>query len=113
METNWTYLRKGWKSCGKALEVLESENIEILKNINAGKDKIGKDEAWELIKKYKIVVIGKGKKFQNFEPMEENREQILKEAIGRSGNLRAPSIEVGDKFIIGFNDDMFEKFVKQ
>jgi len=93
--------------------VLESENIKILKSVNASKDKIGIGEAWELIKKYKTVVIGKGKKFQKFEPMEDNREQILKEAIGRSGNLRAPSIEVGDKFIIGFNNDMYEKFVKQ
>ncbi len=93
--------------------MLESENIEILKNINAAKDKIGRDDAWELIKKYKTVVIGKGKKYNKFEPMEENREQILKEAIGRSGNLRAPSMEVGDKFIIGFNDDMFDEFVKQ
>jgi arsenate reductase-like glutaredoxin family protein len=93
--------------------VLASENIEISKSVNAGKDKISADEAWELIKTYKTVIVGKGKKFQRFEPMEENREQILKEAIGRSGNLRAPSIRVGDKLIVGFNDDMFEKFIKQ
>ncbi|MCP3876496.1 MAG: hypothetical protein GY699_25565, partial [Desulfobacteraceae bacterium] len=90
-----------------------SEKITSLKSINAGKEKIGRDKAWELIKTYKDVVIGKGKKFQEFEPVEENREQILKEAIGRSGNLRAPSIKIGDKLIIGFNDDMFNKFVKQ
>jgi len=93
--------------------VLASENIEILKSVNAGKDKIDKDEAWELIKTYKTVVIGKGKKFQKFEPVEENREEILKEAIGRSGNLRAPSIKFGDKLIVGFNDEMFEEFIKQ
>ncbi|MBC8440605.1 MAG: hypothetical protein H8D87_13120 [Deltaproteobacteria bacterium] len=93
--------------------MLASENITILKSINASKDKIGRDKAWELIKTYKTVVIGKGKKFQEFEPVEDNREQVLKEAIGRSGNLRAPTIKVGDKLIIGFNDDMFEKFVKQ
>ncbi|MBT3178686.1 MAG: hypothetical protein HOG03_22080 [Desulfobacula sp.] len=93
--------------------MLASENIDILKRINAGKDKIGTDEAWELIKTYKTVVIGKGKKFHVFKPVEENREQILKEAIGRSGILRAPSIKVGEKLIVGFNDEMFEKFVKQ
>lgn len=93
--------------------MLSSENIEILKSVNAVKDKIGTDEAWELIKTYKTVVVGKGKKFQEFEPVEENREQILKETIGRSGNLRAPSIKVGDKLIIGFTDDMFKKFIKQ
>ncbi len=39
--------------------MLASENIEILKSVNARKDKIGKDEAWELIKTYKTVVVGK------------------------------------------------------
>jgi hypothetical protein len=93
--------------------VLTSENIEIIKSVNAGKDKIGTDEAWELIKTYKTVVVGKGKKYQVFEPTEENREQILKTVIGRSGNLRAPSIKVGDKLVVGFNDDMYKKVFMQ
>ena len=42
-----------------------------------------------------------------FAPDEENREEILKAAMGRSGNLRAPTIRIGDRLLIGYNDDMY------
>jgi hypothetical protein len=29
--------------------------------------------------------------------------------MGPSGNLRAPTLQIGDRFIIGFNAEMYEK----
>ncbi|MCG8636388.1 MAG: hypothetical protein MI863_21325 [Desulfobacterales bacterium] len=61
-----------------------------------------------MIREFKTVLIGKGKKILEFSPDEENREEILKAAMGRSGNLRAPSVKLGGKLLIGYNDEMYK-----
>lgn len=53
------------------------------------------------------IQIAKGKKIETFDP-KSDKEMILKKAIGPSGNLRAPSIRIGNAWYIGFNPDMYE-----
>lgn len=48
---------------------------------------------------------------QNFTP-EDGKEQILKQAMGPSGNLRAPTYRANDLIIIGFNADLYEDWLK-
>ena len=43
-----------------------------------------------------------------FTPSRETRDQILKEALGRSGNLRSPTIQVGDTLYVGFNETIYD-----
>lgn len=41
-------------------------------------------------------------------------ESTLVEAmLGPTGNLRAPTVKVGDKLLIGFNDELFAKTFKK
>ncbi|PIE70964.1 MAG: hypothetical protein CSA22_04330 [Deltaproteobacteria bacterium] len=70
------------------------------------------DQAWERIKGFKTVRIGKGKKVIDFSPTADNREEILKAALGRSGNLRAPTIQIADTLLIGYNDDLYTELTK-
>lgn len=58
-------------------------------------------------------MIGKGKKYQEFQPVAPNKDAVIKAATGRTGNLRAPALAIGDKLVIGFNADMYEKFVRR
>ena len=51
--------------------------------------------------------IGKGKKVLTLTPTPGNREEILKAAMGRSGNLRAPALVRGDTIYIGFNEEIY------
>lgn len=74
---------------------------------DARKEKIDNDKAWELITSRGRVYIGKGKKVLEFEPGEQNREDILKAAMGRSGNLRAPTLKTGDKVLVGYNEEIY------
>lgn len=74
---------------------------------DARKEGIDLESAWERIKQYDIIHIGKGKKVLTFSPDETNREEILKAAIGRSGNLRAPTVEIDRMLMIGYNDEMY------
>lgn len=55
-------------------------------------------------------VIAKGKTYIEIVPNEENREIILKENMGWSGNLRAPSVVVDNKLVVGFNEAMYKAF---
>jgi hypothetical protein len=87
--------------------VFEEQQIEVGQVADARKEKIDNDQAWEMIREFKTVLIGKGKKVLEFAPDEGNREEILKAAMGRSGNLRAPSIKLNGKLLIGYNDEMY------
>ncbi len=76
------------------------------------KEKIGADAAWEMFREYKTIRVGKGKKYVEFEPLDENRESLLKAALGRTGNLRAPTLKMDDLLVVGFNEDMYNAVFK-
>ncbi len=95
-------------SSKKAQKYFEQNRIEIGTKINAGKEKIGADKAWEIISGLDHVYIGRGKKVVEFSPDPEKREEILKLALGRTGNLRAPAIIKGNSGFIGFNDEIYQ-----
>ncbi len=107
MNIDWAYLRKGWASCNKAQAVFAEKNITITTEVNAGKEKIAGDDAWNLLQSASEIVIGRGKKFSVFDPAGDDQEAILKQALGRTGNLRAPTLKLGKKLIIGFSEDMY------
>ena len=65
-----------------------------------------------MLKTARAITVAKGKKFQRFEQIREEREAILKQVMGPSGNLRAPTYRVGDDYIIGFNADLYTDWVK-
>lgn len=48
----------------------------------------------------------------NFTADQAEKEAVLKNAMGPSGNLRAPTYRVRDQFVIGFNADLYEAWVK-
>ena len=89
-----------------------------MKKVNAGevvdakKDRFDENAAWELLKNASSITIAKGKKVQIFKPGEDDRAEILKNAMGPSGNLRAPTYRAEDQFVIGFNADLYEEWVK-
>lgn len=59
-----------------------------------------------------MIYIAKGKKILALAPDAANREEILKSAMGRSGNLRAPTLKVGKKVLVGFNDTLYPEHLK-
>jgi len=58
------------------------------------------------------LYVSRGKKTIVFDLKKEtlDKETIEKMILGRTGNLRAPTIRKGKKLIIGFNEDSFRKF---
>jgi len=39
----------------------------------------------------------------------DDKKEILKDVIGPSGNLRAPTWRIGNEFIVGFNPELYEE----
>ena len=52
---------------------------------------------------------GKGKKQHEWKPATDDKVEILKDVIGPSGNLRAPTWRIGNEFIVGFNPELYEE----
>ena len=56
-----------------------------------------------------LILTGKGKKRQEWNPNSDDKATILKDVIGPSGNLRAPTWRIGNEFIVGFNPELYEE----
>ena len=56
-----------------------------------------------------LIRTGKGGKTNMWNPSIDAKEEILKEVIGPSGNLRAPAWKVGTEFIVGFNPELYQQ----
>ena len=54
-----------------------------------------------------LIRTGKGKKRQEWNPAADDKAEILKDVIGPSGYLRAPSWKIGNEFVVGFNPELY------
>ncbi len=54
------------------------------------------------------VLITKGKKLLRLDPKTDG-EEILAQAIGRSGTLRAPTTQQGELLIVGFSEEAYSQ----
>ena len=79
--------------------------------VDAKKTKIDETAAWQLLKDAGSIAIAKGKKIHNFTSAKTGKDEILKHAMGPSGNLRAPTYRTGDQFVIGFNAELYEDWL--
>ncbi len=80
--------------------------------VDARKEKIDADAAWAMLKSAQKISIAKGKKVEEFTPGSDDREAIMKKAMGPSGNLRAPTFRTGDNYVIGFNEELYADWLK-
>lgn len=69
---------------------------------------IGPDQVWNFLQKATTVHVASGQKTLSFKPDSSTKEELLKKATGRTGNLRAPALRIGDDLYIGFNAAMYE-----
>ena len=63
---------------------------------------------WERLESAESVHVAKGKRVDMFSPKDGAQDDILPAVMGRSGNLRAPTLKVGDIFYVGFNEQLYE-----
>lgn len=76
----------------------------------ARKASLAEEEAWQVLAAAREIIVAKGKKRLVFDPRRDSRETILKETLGRSGTLRAPTLRIGDRLLVGYNDELYAQF---
>ena len=82
----------------------------VRETVNAAKDRIGADSLEELFDGAAKLIVSKGKKFQVYDLKKEpmDGEGLSAVALGPTGNLRAPTIQKGKTFFVGFNEEAYE-----
>lgn len=84
--------------------------MEVKEQVDA-KAKLGREKALELLGLAQTVYISKGRKSLEFSMSEEpDEEELLALMLGRTGNLRAPTLLRGDTLLVGFNTALYESF---
>jgi len=60
-----------------------------------------------MLKESGVVYVGRQKRFKKFIPLDDNRDELMSLVMGRSGNLRAPTLKTGQVFLVGFSEEMY------
>jgi hypothetical protein len=84
---------------------MEARDVKINERVSASA-KLGESEARKLIRDAGTIHIAKGKKLDEFAGGKATKD-IVEKMVGATGNLRAPTIRVGKKLIVGFNEDLY------
>ncbi len=76
--------------------------------VEARKVPLEAEATWDILSRGSKIIVAKGKsKLVEFDPQSDDREAILKIALGRSGKLRAPTVRLGDVFLVGYNEPLY------
>ena len=102
----WYYFRKGWTTCTKASKFLEASKIDILDTVMASK-KLQASDAEALLKNATKLIAMKGKKVQEFDVSAKVGSDAVEAMLGPTGNMRAPTVKVGNTYLVGFNEEVF------
>jgi arsenate reductase-like glutaredoxin family protein len=97
-------------SCGKTQEFLAQADIEAKQEVNAKKETVAGNDALALLKDVNHLYAAKGKRVVQFDLKKDKpaKDELLKVMLGPTGNLRAPTLRVGKKLLVGFNQEMYE-----
>lgn len=100
---DWYYHRRNCEACEKADAALAG--VEIVERVDARKTRFERAAAIKLARTMRWVVATRGGKSETFEVGAGVSDEALAKAImGPTGNLRAPSMRVGDTLYVGFSD---------
>lgn len=80
--------------------------------VDARKVRIDGAAAWEKLRNAAKITVAKGKTFSHLHPQQDAKEEILRQVMGPSGNLRAPAFRVGDEFVVGFHLDFYRQWLQ-
>ena len=89
---------------------MDANQIQITETVPASR-KLGKKEAAAIAKAASRVIVCKGKKISDWKPAGRVSAEIVAAMLGPTGNLRAPTIQVGKIVVVGFNDEVFQEIL--
>jgi arsenate reductase-like glutaredoxin family protein len=97
-------------SCVKAQGFLESNDVEISGPVvDAKKERRGREEAIQLARSMEKVIVARGKKTVTFDMKSAppDDETLAAHLLGPTGNLKAPTLQVGRTLLVGFGEEAY------
>ena len=70
---------------------------------------LGRDEAREILVGSRRVIVARGRKVERFDTAGEVDDEVLDRFLGRTGNLRAPTLRAGKTTLVGFNEEAWSE----
>jgi len=79
--------------------------------VDAGKERKDRDEALKLARTAARVVVARGKKVVSFDMKREppDDDTLAAYLLGPTGNLKAPTLRVGDTLLVGFGEAAYRQ----
>jgi len=79
--------------------------------VDATKNRHGRAEALKLAHSVKRVIAARGKKVAVFDMMNDppDDETLAAHLLGPSGNLKAPTLRLGDTLLVGFGEEAYRQ----
>ena len=79
--------------------------------VDATKDRRGREEALKLAKTVGRVVASRGKKIVIFDMKKDppDDDTLAAHLLGPSGNLKAPTLRVGETLLVGFGEEAYRQ----
>lgn len=95
-------------SCKRTQEFLAHQGIEDGEIQNANREPIRADGALALLDGVRQLLVAKGRRVERFDLAGERPGDLPELLLGRSGKLRAPTMRIGDRLLVGYNREMLE-----
>ncbi|MGL1932488.1 MAG: hypothetical protein OCC45_12140 [Desulfotalea sp.] len=90
---------------------MADNEVSIVDEYNAQKIPYKEFEVKEILAENDNVFVTSGKKIFEFSCVEE-QDEILGKILGRTGNLRAPTIKIDKTLFVGFNVDIYDRIIE-
>jgi arsenate reductase-like glutaredoxin family protein len=87
---------------------LEAHDIAVAETVNASK-KLGRQDALSMARLAKRLIAAKGKKVTVVDVTSKtpSDDELAALMLGPTGNMRAPTLRVGQTLLVGYNDQVF------
>lgn len=96
-------------TCSRSREFLEKKKIPVSEQVTANKTRYGRKEALALAGTAKKLIAAKGTKVTELDLSKKPAsKEVLELMLGPTGNLRAPTMRVGNTLYVGFPKGGFE-----
>jgi arsenate reductase-like glutaredoxin family protein len=92
---------------------MDARGIEPVETVPASR-KLGREEARELVRRAKRVLVSKGKTTRELRGGPrggDEVDEVVDTLLGPTGNLRAPTLRVGDTLLVGFGEEPYREFL--
>src|SRR5205814_2411330 len=101
------------KSCEKAQGSLEQASAKVRTAVDAKKVRHGRADAIALARSARTVLAARGKNLVRFDMTSEppDDDTLAAHILGPTGNLKAPSLRVGETLLVGFSEEGYRRLL--